>query len=218
MDENNEQPVKRKRGRPKGIPRSPNSGRKKVPRADEVLKQSGGVEILPPSRSAAPLDLSKVIPPTAVVPVPDDPGAVPNMIRAVLAIRQTVDLDNPATLYNAMEQYLNLCSATGMKITNQTMYMAVGVGRTEMHYWDTGQRRQNNPAYREFARLCKDICAAAREQYGIEGQVNPILTIFHQKWFDGYSDAPQQEEVKDPLGEIQDPAKLAEKYKDIITD
>ena len=96
--------------------------------------------------------------------------------------------------------------------------MACGVNRMDISNWANGKKRQNNPSYREFAEMCKAICSAAREQYGVEGQVNPILTIFHQKYFDGYTDQPQQEAIKDPLGEISDPQKIAEKYKDILTD
>lgn len=222
-----EQPVKRKPGRPKGSKNKPGHHAGRVegsgrPRMDEVLKQSGEVEIIPPSedisRPATALDLSRKAQPVTLLPTPDEPGAVPAMIQTILAIRRTVDLDNPVTLYNAMEQYINLCAQTGMKITNGTMYMACGVSKETIHTWEYGTRRQNNPAYREFATMCKMICAAAREQYGVEGQVNPILTIFHQKYFDGFTDAPQQEAAKDPLGEITDPAKLAEKYKDIIVD
>ena len=183
-----------------------------------VEKQSGGVISAPPSRKPAELALSRVPVPETLLPKREEPGAVPDMIRTVLAIRQTVDLDNPATLFNAMEQYLSLCSQTGMRITNQTLYMACGVGRTDIFNWKHGERRQNNPAYRQFAEMCQLVCAAAREQYGIEGQVNPILTIFHQKAYDGLSDTPRDEEVRDPLGEISDPQKLAEKYKDIPLD
>lgn len=213
----NEQPVKRKRGRP------PGTGKKRIAdvlSADELAaeKESGGGKLAPPSRPARDLDMTAVTVPQTLLPKAEEPGAVPDMIRTVLAIRQTVDLDNPATLYNAMEQYLNLCSASGMKVSNSTLYMACGIDRRTVHYWEYGQRRQNNPAYKEFALMAKAICAAAREQYGIEGQVNPILTIFHQKFYDGFKDNPAEEAADNPLGEITDPQKLAEKYKDIILD
>lgn len=225
----NEKPVKKKRGRPPGSPnkngtpygRKPGSGRKKM---STVLNESGGVDPIPPSqeivasRPPKPLDLTREITPVTALPVPDEATAVPTMIRTVLAIRSTVDLDDPITLWNALEQYLNLCATTGMKITNGTLYMACGIGRAEIHNWEFGLRRQNNPEYRKFAVMCKSVCAAAREQYGIEGQTNAILTIFHQKFYDGFTDTPQKEAVKDPLGEISDPEKIAEKYADIIVD
>ena len=219
-----EQP-KRKRGRPKGS--KSKTSRKGIPyrpRMSTVINESGGEISEPPSeeiaisRAPAPVNLDRVASPLTTLPVPQEATAVPNMVRTVLAIRETVDLDNPVTLWSAMDQYLNLCAMTGMKITNGTLYMACGVGRTDIHNWEYGIRRQNNPEYRKFAVMCREICAAAREQYGIEGQTNAILTIFHQKYYDGFTDVPQKEAVKDPLGEINDPEKIAEKYADLIVD
>ena len=152
-----------------------------------------------------------------VLPQQDSIG-VPSFGMACVAISREVDRDDPQTLYRAFEQYLQLCDQTGRKVSNAFAYLALGVSDTEMCDWRLGNRRQNNPAYREFAMFVKQFCAAAREQYGIEGETNPILTIFHQKFYDGFKDNPGTEQYKDPLGEIQDPAKLAEKYKDLITD
>jgi hypothetical protein len=191
---------------------------------DAALKESGGVISVPPStdyeisRAPVPVDLAMTPQPVTMLSKCDEPTAVPDMIKTILAIRQTVDLDRPETLFNAMEAYINLCATSGMKITNGTLYMACGVNRMDIHNWEYGERRQNNPAYRQFAQMCKMVCAAAREQYGIEGQTNPILTIFHQKFYDGFTDTPTREGKHDPLGEVTDPQKLAEKYKDIILD
>ena len=159
------------------------------------------------------------------VPVPDtflsaaaEAGAVPMMIRGCLDIRAEVNLDDPASLWEAMENYVSLCSLSGMKISNSMLYLACGVSRETISDWTTGKRRKDNPEYKKFALMCRELCGAAREQYGIEGKVNPILTIFHQKFYDGLKDAPAPDAPDDPLGEIQDPIKLAEKYKDMIID
>lgn len=224
---NDDQPVK-KRGRPKGsktttgyVPAGRPKGTTK-PKMGDILEESGGVNLVPPSKRIKKppqtLDLAKAVAPTELMPVPGNTDAVPKMITTILAIRNTVDLDNPMTLWNAMELYLNLCSNTGMKISNSTLYTACGIDRRTIHDWEYGLRRQNNPEYRKFAQMAKMVCAAAREQYGIEGQVNPILTIFHQKFYDGLKDNPPDEAAENPLGEITDPEKLAEKYADIILD
>lgn len=211
-----EPPVKRKRGRP------PGKGNPPKPRMADFIdeKESGGVISAPPSvkKPPVPLDLTTHIAPTTMLPKAEEAAMVPNMVQTVLAIRSTVDLDNPATLWNAMDMYINLCANTGCKISNMTMYMACGVERQTIHDWEYGLRRQNNPEYRKFAKMLRMICAAAREQYGLEGQTNPILTIFHQKFYDGLKDNPPDDAAENPLGEIEDPQKLAEKYHDIILD
>ena len=207
MDE--EPKPKRKRGRPPGTKNKPGSrvGRKK----GEEMRPHTTVELeaLPGGKGSRSLS---IIDPT------QEGMEVPSLIAGCIQIRQGVDLDNPATLWNALEQYIQLCAASGMKITNSFLYLACGVSRQIVSEWYLGNKRNSNPEYRRFATMAKEICAAAREQYGIEGKTNPILTIFHQKFYDGFRDDPGTESYSDPLGEIQDPQKLAEKYKDLITD
>ena len=187
-------PVKRKRGRP----------RRKVITNEDL--------------AALPTD-SLVLTPDGGLPNANaDTAAVPNLIAACITIRQTVDIEDPQTLYNALEKYLSLCAMSGMKISNSMLYFACNCTKFMVSDWYHGRQRKGSPEYKRFATLIKEICTAAREQYGLEGQVNPILTIFHQKFYDGFRDNPQIDETVDPLGENQDPQKLAEKYKDIIVD
>ena len=160
---------------------------------------------------AIPKDLTPIVDGEAA-------GAVPNLIASCMQIRNSIDLEDPATLYRGLEQYLSLCSMSGMKISNNMMYFALNLTRQTAYDWYHGRQRKANPEYKRLASLMKEICTAAREQYGLEGQVNPILTIFHQKYYDGFRDNPQIDDVHDPLGEAQDPQKLAEKYQDLILD
>ena len=212
---NEEQPVKRKRGRPPGSPnkngtpvgRPKGSGARPKTNLELDTVPGGHSDILGGGKYSL-----QVIEPV------NEGTEVPTMIAGCISIRQTVDLDDPRTLWHAMEQYVNLCAQTGMKISNAFMYLACGVSKQTISEWYLGNKRQNNPEYRKFASMVKEVCAAAREQYGIEGKTNPILTIFHQKFYDGFVDNPGAEQYADPLGEIQDPQKLAEKYKDLITD
>lgn len=117
-------------------------------------------------------------------------------------IRQTVDLHDPQTLCNALHRYLDYCARTGFFITNKSLYYALRVSRDCICKWSNGSRKAHDPRYREFANLARQICAAAREQYGVEGQVNPILTIWHQKFYDGFADTPQPEKTYNPLGDM----------------
>lgn len=205
-----EQPVKRGRGRPKGTTNKPGhkagrpvgSGRPTVEIIDSRNNKSMIVKEPEVIRGSAETGNS----------------SVPNLISSCLAIRETVDLENPSTLFSALEQYLTLCAMSGMKISNAMLYFSCGVQKNAIYDWYHGNQRKGSPEYKRFASLVKEICSAAREQYGIEGQTNPILTIFHQKFYDGFRDDPQIDEAHDPLGESQDPQKLAEKYKDIIVD
>lgn len=209
-----EQPVKRKRGRPRKENKAP------PPQYYDVLAK-GQVVVDGANERGRKGNTALTTPRPVTVKTMDGGeagGAVPELISACLAIRQTVNIDDPITLNNAMGQYIQLCSVSGMKISNSMLYFSCNITRTMVYDWLHGRTKKNNPEYKRFAMLVKEVCSAAREQYGLEGQVNPILTIFHQKYYDGFSDTPQIDETTDPLGENQDPAKLAEKYKDIILD
>ena len=194
-----EAPVK-KRGRPKG------TGHKITVKDANERNKGGNTSLVLPGLQSVALKEN------------DNGAAVPDLISACMTIRQTVDIDDPASLNNALAQYIQLCSMSGMKISNNMLYFSCNVTRTMVYDWFHGRTKKADPEYKRFASLVKEICSAAREQYGLEGSVNPILTIFHQKYYDGFRDDPQIDTVNDPLGENQDPAKLAEKYKDIIVD
>lgn len=133
------------------------------------------------------------------------------------AIRQTVDRKDPATLWRALDMYLNLCCNKGMLISNKSLYFALGLSKATIHAWAHGLRKQHQPEYARFAALVKEVCAAAREQYGVEGQVDPILTIWHQKFYDGFTDNPPSETVHSPLGDLPD-ADAIEEYSRRLAD
>ena len=127
-------------------------------------------------------------------------------------IALTVDLDKPSTLWKALDDYLSFCCRTGMMISNNSCYRALGLSRVTIHTWLHRTRRQHNPEYCKFAETVKLICAAAREQYGIEGQTSPLMTIWLQKAYDGFKDDPGDEIIPNPLGDMPDANKLIQKY------
>ena len=63
------------------------------------------------------------------------------------------------------------------------------------------------------------MCAAYREQLGLEGKTHPALTIFWQRNFDGLTNEDIVRVTKeDPLGVLKDANEIAEKYKDMPDD
>ena len=129
------------------------------------------------------------------------------------------DHNNIDTLYTCFNAYIRLCMKFDYAITNMTAYMACGVHRRDIDRWASGERRKDDPAYKEFAEMVRSVCGAARELYGVEGKVNPILTIFHEKVVDKLSDQPvPDKEDTSPLGEMKDAESLAKKYENIPLD
>ena len=132
-------------------------------------------------------------------------------------IRKTVNLNDPSTLWSALDSYLRFCCDTGFMIGNTSLYYAVGISKETASKWSKGQRKAHNPEFKRFADMAKEICACAREQYGVEGLVNPILTIFHQKKYDGFRDDPPDDSIPIPLEDV-DIAKLERKYRSLTDD
>ena len=97
-------------------------------------------------------------------------------------------------------------------ISNNSCYRALGLSRVTIHTWIHRTRRAHDPQYHDFAEMVKTICAAAREQYGLEGQTSPLMTIWLQKAYDGFKDVPEDEATINPLGDLPDADKLIQKY------
>lgn len=132
---------------------------------------------------------------------------------SIMAISKHADRNNIRTLQECFEAYVSLCSATGMPIGNLSAYASFGMSKCEVDSWD----HSNIPERREFIRAIKKTCSMSREMLGSGGTLNPVLTIFWQKNYDGLRD--QQEhviETPNPLGERQNADQIREKYQGII--
>lgn len=137
----------------------------------------------------------------------------------VAKIAEGVDKKDPESMREAFHKYLILSAEMGQKIGNMSAYAAMGVSKNTVDDWYHGQDRAGDPRFRELAIYVKSMCAAYREQLGLDGKTHPALTIFWQKNFDGLTNEEITRVTKeDPLGELRDARQIAEKYKDIPDD
>lgn len=137
----------------------------------------------------------------------------------VAKIAEQVDKKDPESLLAAFHKYLILSAEMGQKIGNMTAYAAMGINKNTIDDWYHGQDRASDPRFRELAIYVKSMCAAYREQLGLEGKTHPALTIFWQRNFDGLTNEDIVRVTKeDPLGVLKDANEIAEKYKDMPDD
>lgn len=137
----------------------------------------------------------------------------------VAKIAEGVNKKDPDSLLEAFHKYLVLSAEMGQKIGNLTAYAAMGVNKSTVDDWYHGQDRASDPRFRELATYVKSMCAAYREQLGLDGKTHPALTIFWQRNFDGLTNEDIVRVSKeDPLGSLRDAKEIAEKYKDIPDD
>lgn len=122
-----------------------------------------------------------------------------------------VDKSDVSALEERFIKYLNFCLSHDVKIGNQMCYLALGITKDNAYDWENG-RGQGKP-HSDFIKNVRAICSGNRELLLQDGKVNPILGIFWQKNYDGMKDV--QDIVvtpNNPLGEVQDPATIQQKY------
>ena len=150
---------------------------------------------------------------------PGSNAAVAAILLKTRELARMVNVEDPATLFDALDRYLEFCIATNIKITNRSLYAACGVTEDMVTDWITGRSRSADPRYKEFAKTARAICSQSREQSAADGLLSPILLIWWQKNYDGFRDIPTvQREQNSELERTVDPQEIAAKYKHLLTD
>lgn len=122
-----------------------------------------------------------------------------------------VDVSSVPALEERMQKYLQFCFDNDLKIGNQMCYLALGISKDDVYNWEHGLSRGKEHC--DFIKKIRKLCSGNRELLLQDGKVNPILGIFWQKNYDGMKDT--QDIIvtpNNPLGEIQDPATIQQKY------
>ena len=191
-----EQPVKRKRGRPKGSKNKPEHRLVVDPKTGMVVRKDGGESVI-----LGRMGDEKV-------------SAFVQYHLECLKMREGVNLKDVPDLYQRFYRYLAYCAQHGILPNNMNCYLAIGVSRQLMSYWRLGQ--QGTPEHRRFAQDVADFFASIHEQSGTEGVVNPIFAMWQQKAHDGMIEASKVEVInQDPLGEKKSAEEIAIQYADL---
>jgi hypothetical protein len=138
-------------------------------------------------------------------------------VTECLKMGQTVDKEDIESLYNGLQQYVALCTQTGMPMLVKTCNLALGVTGTTLTKWRNGTQRANDPRYREFAELVESVIGAGIEAAGAAGSVDRILTIWWQKaYFNMKESDGLSHEKDDPLGEKKSASEITQKYAELL--
>ena len=139
-----------------------------------------------------------------------------NSLYAQMAIEflswGNVDKDNVEEMEQRFYRYLDYCNTHGIKISNQSAYLAMGITKDNVYEWEHGIYKTK--AHSELIKKVKQICSITRENMMADGKLNPVVGIFWQKNYDGFKD--QQEVVLAPKNngvEDVDEQELIQKYK-----
>lgn len=225
--ENSEQ-TKRKPGRPRKNPPKPeNPNRVKTTRATKEQKELAMsdpsakkmrdvIPILPEEREFTRMTLAEIADYINAIPENRIMSKIAAFQIAVQNIAINADDKDMNSMRKCFYAFCALAEATNMKVGNMTAYTAMGINTSTARNWRSGGPG-STPERRQLIEEVCAVCAATREMLGASGAINPVLTIFWQKNWDGFRDVTEHVAYQgDPLGEKQSPNEIAEKYKDII--
>jgi hypothetical protein len=137
-------------------------------------------------------------------------------VTECLKMGQTVDKENIESLYNGLQQYVALCTQTGMPMLVKTCQLALGINGRTFSKWRNGTARSNDPRYREFAELVDSVIGAGMEASSAAGAVDKVLLIWWEKaHFNMIEGTGRETSNNDPLGERKSAKEIAEKYGDL---
>lgn len=111
-----------------------------------------------------------------------------NLIAFVNAVTPSEPLDpkDVPEMEKRFEHYLKMCAKYGQKVGNLGAYSAIGISRQQAYDWE--HKTKTLKERQEFIKKVKRICSTYREAMGSDAKINPVLTIFWQKNFDGLRD------------------------------
>ena len=217
----------KKRGRPKGSktvnksdkPRKKTPGAKEVALSDPSAKKMRDViPILPEEREFTRMTLAEIADYINAIPENRIMSKIAAFQIAVQNIAINADDKDMNSMRKCFYAFCALAEATNMKVGNMTAYTAMGITQGTANEWRKGGVG-STPERRQLIEEVCAVCGATREMLGASGAINPVLTIFWQKNWDGFRDVTEHVAYQgDPLGEKQTPHEIAEKYKDIIVD
>lgn len=182
----------------------------------EAKKMRDVIPVLPEEREFTRMTLSEIADYINAIPENRIMSKIAAFQIAVQNIAINADDKDMNSMRKCFYAFCALAEATNMKVGNMTAYTAMGINTTTANNWRKGGPG-STPERRQLIEEVCAVCGATREMLGASGAVNPVLTIFWQKNWDGFRDVTEHVAYQgDPLGEKQTPNEIAEKYKDII--
>ena len=231
MEQNGTNSTKpKKRGRPRKNPPKPKNDSpnkvKRVPMSKEqkelamsdpaAKKMRDVIPILPEEREFTRMTLAEIADYINAIPENRIMSKIAAFQIAVQNIAINADDKDMNSMRKCFYAFCALAEATNMKVGNMTAYAAMGINTSTANNWRKGGPG-STPERRQLIEEVCAVCGATREMLGASGAINPVLTIFWQKNWDGFRDVTEHVAYQgDPLGDKQTPNEIAEKYKDII--
>lgn len=128
-----------------------------------------------------------------------------------------IDISDELQVAERVDWYFNHCAEDDMKPTVKGLSNALGIRRQTLRTWNNGEYRA--ATHSVLIKKAYDLMEELWEDYMLNGKVNPVSGIFLGKNHFDYKDV--QDVVvtpNNPLGDLQDPATIRQKYIDSVAE
>ena len=117
-----------------------------------------------------------------------------NLINMYIYVRSLppIDIKDVNQLYMRFNMCLEYCLNNNILLGNQIIYFWCGINKDIVYNIERKKGKYYSDKHYDFIKYIKSFCAMNREAQGLAGIVNPAVTIFHQKAYDGMTDQPKQ--------------------------
>ncbi len=130
-----------------------------------------------------------------------------------------IDISDPKQIEERINWYFAHCLDADMKPTVTGLSNSLGIDRSTLHRWKTGELRGEKSDHRNLIKRAMSAIEELWEDYMLNGKINPVTGIFLGKNHFGYTD--KQDVVitpNNPLGDQTSNAELEERYLESIPD
>lgn len=103
---------------------------------------------------------------------------------------KSIDINDPAQVESRIQWYFQHCADKELKPSVAGLALALGVDRSTLHNWGTGNTRNNQPHF-DMIKRARDFIIYGTEIYAQDGKMNPAIAIFLLKNHGGYTDTQQ---------------------------
>lgn len=143
------------------------------------------------------------------------PGDNSRYLRHALATMNLppIDISNDDQVQERIIWYFNHCAEDDMKPTVAGLSNSLGVDRKTLYDWKRGRYRNQDGKRMDMIQAAYGLLAELWEDYMMNGKVNPASGIFIGKNHFDYTDEQKVViEPKNPLGDIDNPDEIRQRY------
>lgn len=145
--------------------------------------------------------------------------AIGQAIKNAMMFWKCEPVMNDDELCERLAWFFELCGETNQLPTYEKMCLACGYSRTWMSDIMSGRKGGFSHLTAEILQKAREILATTDGELALQSKIQPVVYLFRSKNFYGMVDKVDHVVTSaHPLGDVEDPATIAAKYKQLPDD